>query len=149
VAKVRQTPVLLLTNDRVHGMVLVRPIGADMFLGWTMWRARSTAVLIAHLLRDMFQGASLASDVRAASNRALRELIHSITREGVQAAILRPPVPEDVAQAHVDQLPSLDVVAPTPGYDPVTGLPNRPQPVHVAPPPAPQPNIPPQRPPQR
>jgi hypothetical protein len=138
VVKVRKTPTLLLSHDRVHGMVVVRPVGTDLYLGWTMWRTRSTMVLIAHLLRDMFQASGLATDVRAAWSRALRELLHSVTREGVQAAILRPPVQEDVARAHVDQLPSLDVLAaPPPGFDPVTGLPNRPQPVHVAPVPYP------------
>jgi len=131
VMKVRKTPVLVLTHDRVHGMVLVRPVGTDLYVGWTMWRARSTVVLIVHLFRDMFQGAGSASDVRAAWTRALRELIHSVTREGVQAAILQPPVPEEVARAHIDQLPELDVLAAAPGYDPVTGLPIRPQPVDV------------------
>jgi hypothetical protein len=107
---VQGLPVLQLVNGREHGLVVVRPVGMDLYVGWTMWRARSTVIMIGHMFRDMFQS-GLAGDVRSASGRALRELIHSITREGVQAAILQPPVPEDVARAQVSQLPSLD--APT------------------------------------
>jgi hypothetical protein len=115
-AKVQGFPLLMLANRREEGFVIVRPVGNDLYLGWSMWRSRSTIVLIGHIFRDMFSGfggKGLDGEVRAASTRALRELIHSVTREGVQAAILQPPVPEDAARAQVDQLRNLD--APT-GY---------------------------------
>ncbi|GIJ49947.1 hypothetical protein Val02_68330 [Virgisporangium aliadipatigenens] len=109
-ARVEEVPILLLANGREQGLVVVRPVGTDLYVGWTMWRSRSTVVLIAHMLRDMFQflSNSMSSDVRGASARALRELIHSVTREGVQAAILQPPVADEVARAQIAQLPSLD-----------------------------------------
>jgi hypothetical protein len=109
-ARVEEVPILLVANGREQGLVVVRPIGTDLYVGWTMWRSRSTVVLIAHMLRDMFQflSNSMSSDVRGASSRALRELIHSVTREGVQAAILQPPVSDEVARAQIARLPSLD-----------------------------------------
>jgi hypothetical protein len=122
-AKVKGFPLLLLANGREQGFVIVRPVGNDLYLGWSMWRSRSTIVLIGHIFRDIFAGLGgkgLEGEVRAAATRALRELIHSVTREGVQAAILQPPVPEDAARAQVDQLRNLD--SPT-GYVP-------PQPVY-------------------
>ncbi len=106
--KVQGYPVLVLGNGRDEGMAVVRPVGNDLFLGWSMWRSRSTLVLIGHLFRDMFAamgtGRTIKMEVKTAATRALRELIHSVTREGVQAAILQPPVPEDAARAQVDQL---------------------------------------------
>jgi hypothetical protein len=106
-AKFQGVPIILLVNGRDHGLVVVRSVGTDLYVGWTMWRARSTIVMIGHIFRDMF-ATDLAADVRAASGRALRELIHSVAREGVQAAILQP-MSEDMARRQVDQLPSLDV----------------------------------------
>ena len=47
--------------------------------------------------------------------RSLRELIHSVTREGVQAAILQPPIPEEAARAQLDQLRDV-AEAPATGY---------------------------------
>jgi hypothetical protein len=107
-AKVKGNPVLLLANGRDEGMAIVRPVGNDLFLGWSMWRSRSTIVLIGHLFRDMFAsigtGRTLSMEVKTSATRSLRELIHSVTREGVQAAILQPPIPEDAARAQLDQL---------------------------------------------
>jgi hypothetical protein len=122
--KVKGNAVLRLANGRDEGMAVVRPVGNDLFLGWTMWRSRSTLVLIGHLFRDMFAsigtGRTLSMEVKTSETRSLRELIHSVTREGVQAAILQPPIPEDAARAQVDQL--RDVAEnPQTGY--VTGPP--------------------------
>ena len=81
-----------------------------------MWRSRSTLVLIGHLFRDMFAsigtGKTLSMEVKTSTTRSLRELIHSVTREGVQAAILQPPIPEDAARAQIDQLRAPDVEIP-------------------------------------
>jgi len=136
--KVQNVPVLLLTSGRVRAMVVVSAIGTDLYLGWTMWRSRSTAVLIGNMIRDMVQGLGfreLNSDVRAASTRALRELVHSVIREGVQASLLEPPIDEAVAQANFNQLPALDV----PGGTPTAPAPRMPAPQMPAPQmPAPQ-----------
>jgi hypothetical protein len=117
--KARGLPILLLVHGRVGGLIAVRSVGTDLYIGWTMWRARSTVVMIGHLFRDMLH-TGLDSDLRAAEGRALRELIHSVTREGVLAAILQP-VADEMARRQVDQLPTLD--APTgPGPGPGPGL---------------------------
>jgi hypothetical protein len=118
--KVLGTPVLIMTNGRERGLVVVRPVGTDLYAGWTMWRSRSTVVMIGHMFRDLFQN-PLSADVRSASSRALRELIHSLTREGVQAAIMPPQIPDDLMRSQVDQLPNIDtstgpIVAGTPQF---------------------------------
>ena len=105
--KVLGTPILIMQNGRERGLVVVRPVGTDLYVGWTMWRSRSTVVMIGHMFRDLFQN-PLAADVRSASGRALRELIHSLAREGVQAAINPPQIPEDLVRSQVDQLPDID-----------------------------------------
>ncbi|GAA3260807.1 hypothetical protein ACFO1B_55965 [Dactylosporangium siamense] len=120
--RIEGLPVLYLVNGREQGLVVVKPVGTDLYVGWTMWRQRSTVVMIGHLFRDAFQGGP-QSDVRAASSRALRELIHSVTREGVQGAILQPPVSDEVARAQIDQLPNLNLstgpmVANAPQFQP-------------------------------
>jgi hypothetical protein len=118
-AKVKGNAVLLLANGRDEGMAVVRPVGNDLFLGWSMWRSRSTLVLIGHLFRDMFAaigtGRTLSMEVKTSATRSLRELIHSVTREGVQAAILQPPIPEEAARAQIDQLRDV-AEAPATGY---------------------------------
>jgi hypothetical protein len=132
-AKAHGYPVLLLANGRDEGMAIVRPVGNDLFVGWSMWRSRSTLVLIGHLFRDMFAsigtGRTLNMEVKTATTRALRELIHSVTREGVQAAILQPPIPEDAARAQVDQLREVSADGPPAyaGYGAPTGQFIRPQ----------------------
>lgn len=107
-AQVSGVPVVTFRNGRDHALVLVQPKGGDLYLGWTMWRARSTVVVLGHLIRDFFQVSDAAADIRAASSRALRELVHSVTREGVQAAILNPPVDDATARTKLAWLPSLN-----------------------------------------
>ena len=117
--KVKGNAVLTLANGRDEGMAVVRPVGNDLFLGWSMWRSRSTLVLIGHLFRDMFNsigtGRTLSMEIKTSATRSLRELIHSVTREGVQAAILQPPIPEDAARAQLDQLRDV-TETPATGY---------------------------------
>ncbi|WP_433783292.1 hypothetical protein ACQPX6_24990 [Actinomycetospora sp. CA-101289] len=84
-------PVMMFIHGRLNAMLVVRPYGQHLYVGWTMWRARSTVVLIGHYLRDTFgrvsPAAQFASEMRATDARAMRELVHSLSREGVQAAI--------------------------------------------------------------
>jgi hypothetical protein len=88
-------PVLVFRQRSERAMLLVQPYGADLYVGWTMWRSRSTATLLAHFLRDTFGRFAplpvFSSELRAASTRAMRESVHSLAREGVAAA------------AHVDE----------------------------------------------
>ncbi|GAA1668884.1 hypothetical protein GCM10009765_17950 [Fodinicola feengrottensis] len=82
---------LTIKHGRDQVVMVVREVGADLFVGWNMWRSRSTVVVIGHYFRDMFAnfgpGASFRSSLRNSHTRALRETGHSLLREGVQAAI--------------------------------------------------------------
>lgn len=83
-------PVLLFRQRAERAMLLVQPYGEDLYVGWTMWRSRSTATLLAHFLRDTFGRFAplpvFSAELRAASTRAMRESVHSLAREGVAAA---------------------------------------------------------------
>ncbi|MEU7871459.1 hypothetical protein [Dactylosporangium sp. NPDC049140] len=78
-------------DTRLQSLVAVQTYGTDLYFGWTMWRSRSTIILIGHALRDGFRamagGASYRSAINGGRIRALREITHSITRLGVQSAI--------------------------------------------------------------
>ena len=92
-------PVLLFEQYSERAMLLVQPYGRDLYVGWTMWRSRSTATLLLHFLRDTFgrfaPAPRFSAELRAAATRALRESVHSLSREGVAAALLASgPAPE-------------------------------------------------------
>lgn len=84
-------PVLVFSQRSERAMLLVQPYGEDLYVGWTMWRSRSSATLLGHFLRDTFGRFAatprFSSELRAASTRALRESVHSLSREGVAAAL--------------------------------------------------------------
>lgn len=84
-------PVLLFSQYSERAMLLVQPYGRDLYVGWTMWRSRSTATLLLHFLRDTFgrfaPSPRFSAELRAAATRALRESVHSLAREGVAAAL--------------------------------------------------------------
>ena len=70
-----KNPALRISNDREEALIIVRPTGPDLHIGWTMWRTRSTTALIV----DMFPGRrnnDLAL-LQAHSSSAMRELLHS------------------------------------------------------------------------
>jgi hypothetical protein len=91
-------PVLLFSQYSERAMLLVQPYGRDLYVGWTMWRSRSTATLLLHFLRDTFgrfaPSPRFSAELRAAATRALRESVHSLAREGVTAALQAPEQPE-------------------------------------------------------
>jgi len=115
-ARVRGVPVLLAANERVRGLVSVRKVGTDLFLGWHLWRNRSTATLLLHLVRDMFgasQSRAPVEIVNAGWAAALRELLHSVTREGAQAALLDAAPAGHQTTVRVEQLEELGDTTPT------------------------------------
>jgi hypothetical protein len=91
-------PVLVFRQYSERAMLLVQPYGRDLYVGWTMWRSRSTATLLLHFLRDTFgrfaPSPRFSAELRAAATRAMRESVHSLSREGVAAA-LRTDTPHD------------------------------------------------------
>jgi hypothetical protein len=84
-------PVLVFRQYSERAMLLVQPYGRDLYVGWTMWRSRATATLLLHFLRDTFgrfaPAPRFSAELRAAATRALRESVHSLSREGVAAAV--------------------------------------------------------------
>jgi hypothetical protein len=75
-------PSLLVSNGREWGVVLVRELGPDLHINWTMWRSRSTMALVRHTLSDMFDTARSDDPglLRASSCSALRQLLQAATR---------------------------------------------------------------------
>ncbi|MDD7966937.1 hypothetical protein [Actinomycetospora lemnae] len=96
-SSVAGVPVLIFEQYSERAMLLVQPYGRDLYVGWTMWRSRSTATLLLHFLRDTFgrfaPSPRFSAELRAAATRALRESVHSLSREGVAAALNAAPVP--------------------------------------------------------
>lgn len=109
-----QQYLLAITGGRDQSLVVVRPYGADLYVGWTMWRSRSTVAIIWHTIRDRFRlfggGTTFRSAVRGANTRALREVTHSVAREGVQVAIFNAQLP-DQARVDLDAVPELQMEA--------------------------------------
>jgi hypothetical protein len=56
VEEVDGLPSLYVSNGTEWAVVLVRPVGPDLHVSWTMWRNRSTMALVARTLSDMFDG---------------------------------------------------------------------------------------------
>ncbi|WP_433801822.1 hypothetical protein [Actinomycetospora sp. CA-084318] len=100
-------PVLLFRQRSERAMLLVQPYGQDLYVGWTMWRSRSTATLLAHFLRDTFGRFAplpvLSAELRAASTRAMRESVHSLAREGVAAAAYADRAATEPSRRRVEQ----------------------------------------------
>ena len=78
-------PSLLVSNGREWGVVLVRTIGPDLHVSWTMWRNRSTMALVRTTLSDMFDSARSDDPGlrRASSCSALRQLIEAATQRAI------------------------------------------------------------------
>ncbi|GAA4806955.1 hypothetical protein GCM10023200_50730 [Actinomycetospora chlora] len=116
-------PVLLFSQYSERAMLLVQPYGRDLYVGWTMWRSRSTATLLLHFLRDTFgrfaPAPRFSAELRAAATRALRESVHSLAREGVAAALA---LPEQAPTAPPPSQP-FQPAAPHAGYDARSGPP--------------------------
>lgn len=90
VCEVRKTaarPSLLVGNGREWAVVLVREIGPDLLVSWTMWRNRSTMALVRQTLSDMFDSARTDDPglLRACSCAALRQLLLAAGRHATAA----------------------------------------------------------------
>lgn len=123
---------LTIRQQRTEVVIVVREVGADLFVGWNMWRSRSTILVLLHLFRDQFanlgQGATYRASLRSADARALREAGHSLVREGIQAAIYGVNPGEDVLQRDLSVIPDVEhllngTMAPAIGTDTTTVLP--------------------------
>jgi hypothetical protein len=103
---------LTVKHGRDQVIIVVREVGADLFVGWNMWRSRSTMIVIGHYFRDLFAnsgpGSSYRSSLRNSHTRALREAGHSLLREGVQAAIYGITPGSDTLQRDLSAIPNVD-----------------------------------------
>ncbi|WP_028935660.1 hypothetical protein [Pseudonocardia spinosispora] len=81
-------PSLTVRNGAEYGMVTVRALGPDLFVGWSLWRRRSTARLLGQVLNNLTEPAreNPYSSVAASSFIVMREQLHCMTREGLKAA---------------------------------------------------------------
>jgi hypothetical protein len=77
-----------------YGYVACFPYGQDLYIGWTFWSKispiRFVFMFLARIWQSVFNhGNDLNVALRYDSARALREVIHSATRQGVDVAIGR------------------------------------------------------------
>jgi hypothetical protein len=84
------TPGLQLRNEHEWAMVVLRVIGPDLHVGWTVWRNRSSLSLIGGIMGDMVDGGRAGDGqlLRASSSSAMRELLRGAV-EGAAGAAAR------------------------------------------------------------
>ncbi|UQX03363.1 hypothetical protein [Streptomyces sp. RerS4] len=83
---------LVVRSGRYVAYVTVFGYGTSLYVGWTMWRSRSGAVIIGHFFKDLVGGmfnrtGDINQMLRTERPRAMREAVHSAAREGVEAAV--------------------------------------------------------------
>lgn len=81
-------PGLVVRYAAEHGLITVRVIGPDLFIGWSLWRRRSTARLIAQVLNNLVDPAQFNpySAAAASSFVMMREQLQCITGAGADIA---------------------------------------------------------------
>ncbi|WP_052869338.1 hypothetical protein [Streptomyces niger] len=109
---------LVVSSGRYVAYVTVFGYGTSLYVGWTMWRSRSGAVIIGHFLKDLLGGmlgrtGNVNQMLRTERPRAMREAVHSAAREGVEAAIQGIEVP--IASTFGQELPIQAASAPQAG----------------------------------
>ncbi|OIV38882.1 hypothetical protein BIV57_03875 [Mangrovactinospora gilvigrisea] len=122
---------LVVSSGRYSAFVSVFAYGTGLYVGWTMWRSRRGAVLIGVFLKDLLGALVGRSDtvrqmLRTERARAMREAVHSATREGVETVVNGLEV--SIASAFGQELPVQDLSAPTQPAQPLPPMPLPPQP---------------------
>jgi hypothetical protein len=74
-----------LSHGQVWAVIVVREAGPHLYLGWAMWRARSTARLFGRVFADLVAGAGPddARLIEASSSGVLRELLRIATEQSL------------------------------------------------------------------
>ena len=83
--EIEGSPTLRVATDREWARLIVRRIGPDLYVGWTMWRSRSTMDLVGRIISDMFNGSS-ADDPRlleASLCAAMQEVVETAVEKGI------------------------------------------------------------------
>lgn len=140
---------LIISDGKASVYVTSFSYGTSLYLGWSMWTRQMPFVM---LLRWIFEGSgsgnrSMRAMLRSSSLRALREVVHSVCREGLDVAVagLDGPIAatfgQDVAvelldAQHGGSVPSRPSAAPpVPSRPPATApVPPRPTAAPVHPP---------------
>jgi hypothetical protein len=83
---------LELQSDMFYGYVACFPYGRDLYIGWTFWVRispfRYLCMFVARVWQSLVnRGSDLYISLRYDTARAMREAIHSATREGVDVAV--------------------------------------------------------------
>jgi hypothetical protein len=73
------------SHGQVWAVVVVREAGPHLYLGWTMWRARSTASLVGRVFADLVAGAEPDDSrlIEASSSGVLRELLRTAAEQSL------------------------------------------------------------------
>jgi hypothetical protein len=73
------------SHGQVWAVVVVREAGPHLYLGWTMWRERSTAALFVRVFADLVAGAGPDDSrlIEASSSGVLRELLRTATERSL------------------------------------------------------------------
>ena len=77
---------LEITGGSYQGFVSCFAYGADLFIGWTFWLHLSPAKWLGLTLRRMLQGSPVYGSLAFDAAKAMREMIHSAVRQGVDVA---------------------------------------------------------------
>jgi hypothetical protein len=114
---------LVLRDQAYAAYVSVFAYGTGLYLGWTMWRTRSGAVVIWHFLKDMAGGlfgysGLIGRMLRTEKARAMREAVHAAVREGVDAAVQGVAVSIADVLGHDLAVESLDSLSESPAVPP-------------------------------
>ena len=81
---------LMVRDEPILAWISVSAYGTGLYLGWSMWRRESLLSMLWLYLRLLpFLKIHLRQYLAADDTRALREALHNVVREGVEAASLR------------------------------------------------------------
>ncbi|HVK21774.1 MAG TPA: hypothetical protein VM677_10485 [Actinokineospora sp.] len=73
--------------------VSVFAFGADLYVGWTLWRSQLAATLVLRWIVSRFADPGLAGMVEVEPVKALRDVVHDGLRTGIDAAMLGRQIP--------------------------------------------------------
>jgi hypothetical protein len=83
--EIEGSPTLRVGTDREWAVLIVQRIGPDLYVGWTMWRSRSTMDLVGRIFSDMFSGSSADEPrlLEASLCAAMQELVDTAVEQSI------------------------------------------------------------------
>jgi hypothetical protein len=113
---------LILIDGHYQVFVSVFAYGSSLYLGWMMWRSRRGILLVGRFIYDLLAGLAGRLDaidlmLRTERPRAMREVVHALSREGLHVAVERIAVPDSYGFPEglppIEPLPGTSAPAPT------------------------------------